>query len=209
MDKASRRQQLLKAARDVFANKGYHDAKVDDICAIAGVAKGTFYLYFPDKRSVFSELVDGLLLRLTNATITVAIDRDVEAQVKDNIRGVVAVLLEDPKLTQILMSYATGLDPAFVQKIESFYAGTKRFLQESLEVGQQLGIVAPGDTHLYAICTVGALKELLFENTSERSERSIEQIVDAIFAFLQHGYLRLDQPKAKPARVSTKRAKRS
>ena len=69
MDKAERRHELLRAARDVFATKGYHDAKIDDIVAAAKVAKGTFYLYFPDKRSVFSELVDGLFQRLGAAIL--------------------------------------------------------------------------------------------------------------------------------------------
>ena len=46
MDKAERRIELLRAARDVFATKGFHAAKVDDIVAAAKVAKGTFYLFF-------------------------------------------------------------------------------------------------------------------------------------------------------------------
>jgi AcrR family transcriptional regulator len=41
-----RRAQLVHAAREVFGAKGYHDATVDDITRAAGVAKGTFYLYF-------------------------------------------------------------------------------------------------------------------------------------------------------------------
>src|SRR3954462_557275 len=99
MDKTERRQVLLRAARDVFATKGYHDAKVDDIVALANVAKGTFYLYFPDKRSVFAELVDGLFKRLGEAILRVDTEADVESQVKHNIRAIVSVLLEDPALT--------------------------------------------------------------------------------------------------------------
>src|SRR5436190_22459456 len=123
MNKSERRQALLRAARDVFATKGYHDAKVDDIVALAKVAKGTFYLYFPDKRSVFSELVDLLFHRLGAAILRVDTQSDVEAQVKHNIRAIVAVLLDDPALTRILLSYAAGLDPGFMTKFRSFYDG--------------------------------------------------------------------------------------
>ncbi len=135
----------MRAARDVFATKGYHDAKVDDIVALAKVAKGTFYLYFPDKRSVFSELVDLLFQRLGAAILKVDPAADVDAQVKHNIRAIVAVLLDDPALTRILLSYAAGMDPAFVDKIRSFYDGVKALLSESLTEGQRLGIVAAGD----------------------------------------------------------------
>src|ERR1700690_3120055 len=161
MDKAERRHLLLRAARDVFATKGYHDAKVDDITALARVAKGTFYLYFPDKRSVFSELVDLLFHRLGAAILTVDTAAEVDAQVKHNIRAIVTVLLDDPALTKILLSYATGMDPAFVAKIRSFYDGVRAILAASLTEGQRLGIVGAGDPRLYATFTVGALKEPL------------------------------------------------
>ena len=64
MDKTERRQVLLHAARDVFATKGYHDAKVDDIVALARVAKGTFYNYFESRelivKAVGDHVIDGL-----------------------------------------------------------------------------------------------------------------------------------------------------
>jgi AcrR family transcriptional regulator len=199
MDKAERRQVLLRAARDVFATKGYHDAKVDDIVAAAKVAKGTFYLYFPDKRSVFSELVDVLFARLGAAILKVDTARDVDAQIKHNIRAIVAVLLDDPALTKILLSYAAGMDPAFVTKIQSFYDGVKALLAGSLEEGQRLGIVAEGDGVLFATFTVGALKELLAEDVAGAKPMAREEIVDALFRFLQAGYLRTRGAEAKPA----------
>jgi AcrR family transcriptional regulator len=190
MDKTERRQELLHAARDVFATKGFHDAKVDDIVAAAKVAKGTFYLYFHDKRSVFAELVDVFFMRLGTAILKVDTRGDVEAQIKHNIRAIVAVVLDDPALTHILLSYAVGLDAAFIDKIQSFYDGVKRLLEESLREGQALGIVAQGDTKLFAAFTIGALKELLAENTMRGSQRHREDIVTSLFDFLQAGYLR-------------------
>src|SRR5205823_4636584 len=44
-----RRSQLLAAARAVFGKKGYDSATVSEIVGRAGVAQGTFYLYFPGK----------------------------------------------------------------------------------------------------------------------------------------------------------------
>ena len=44
---------ILEAARKVFAEKGFHEAKVDDIAEAAGVAKGTVYLYYQSKRDLY------------------------------------------------------------------------------------------------------------------------------------------------------------
>src|SRR6476660_3654602 len=55
-----RRTQLLSSARTVFAKKGYDDATVSEIVGRAGVAQGTFYLYFPGKESLagaFAEIL--------------------------------------------------------------------------------------------------------------------------------------------------------
>ena len=209
MDKAERRHQLLGAARDVFATKGYHDAKIDDIVAAAKVAKGTFYLYFPDKRSVLSELVDALFARLGLAILKVDPAADVEAQIKHNIRAIIAVLLDEPATTQILMSYAAGLDPAFVGKIRSFYDGVKALCRESLNEGQRLGIVAPGDTALYATFTIGALKEILLERSAATEPMPREAIVTALFELLETGFLRIqrDPPAARADQATKRRTK--
>lgn len=202
MSKEVRRQQLLDAARTVFAEKGFHDAKVRDIAEKAGVAKGTVYLYFEDKRSILVELVDTLFVRIATAILRVDTDGDVAAQIKHNIRAILSVLVDDPHTLRILFTFASGVDPSVSGKIDAFYDGLKDLLTESLQDGQERGIVIAGDARLYAIFTLGALKELLVEATARpSSKRSREQIVDAMFELLQGGYLRIDtaEPTESPA----------
>jgi AcrR family transcriptional regulator len=208
MDKTERRLDILRAARRVFATKGYHDTKVDEIVAAARVAKGTFYLYFRDKRSIFIELVDAVFTRIGSAILRVDTGGDVAGQIQHNIRAILAVLLDDPETTQILMTHAAGLDPAFAAKIASFYAGVKALLAESLRDGQQLKIVAAGDPELYATFTIGALKELLFELTTSARPRSREQVVGELYALLERGYLRVQGP-GRAMRAAADRARKA
>ncbi len=192
MSKEERREELLAAARRVFAEKGFHEAKVGDIAASANVAKGTVYLYFPDKRSIFAELIDNLFLRLSAAILRVDTSGDVAAQIKHNIRAILSVLVDDPDTMRMLFAHAVGVDPAFSAKIDSFYDGLKTLLAESLEEGQELGIVVDGDARLYASFTLGALKEILVDMTTHpQGGRSREQIVEAVYDLLQRGYLRM------------------
>lgn len=63
--KDARPAELLAAALDCFAEKGFAATRMDDIARRAGVAKGTFYLYFPSKEAVFEALVrENILPRL-------------------------------------------------------------------------------------------------------------------------------------------------
>jgi len=61
------RRRLLDAAEQVFGAHGYHDASVVKLAEAAGVAGGTFYLYFDSKKAVFDELVRDLNRRVRHA----------------------------------------------------------------------------------------------------------------------------------------------
>jgi AcrR family transcriptional regulator len=206
MDKAERRQQILSHARDVFAKRGYTAAKIDDIVAAAGVARGTFYLYFEDKRAIFEEIVDRVFTRLGMTILRVDPNdpaRSVAAQIRENIRRIVSMLLEDRATTKIMLSDAMGIDAAFDRKLLSFYDEVSTLLEQSLRDGQALDVVAKGDPKLYAYLTVGAMKELLYQVVMREWETPAEEIVEQIYSFLRHGYLRVDaeadaSPKAKP-----------
>ena len=49
---------ILDAAAEVFADKGYHEASIDEIAARVGIAKGTVYLHFPSKEDLVAALVE-------------------------------------------------------------------------------------------------------------------------------------------------------
>ncbi|HAH08485.1 MAG TPA: TetR family transcriptional regulator [Alphaproteobacteria bacterium] len=66
--KEARPQELLDAALEVFVEKGFADARLDDIAKRAGVSKGTIYLYFESKQDVFEAMVR----RLAEARFEVA-----------------------------------------------------------------------------------------------------------------------------------------
>src|SRR5882757_683289 len=66
---AERRQAILDAALDEFAAAGFAAARLDDVAKRAGVAKGTIYLYFSDKESLFHELVRSMLSPLVGKLV--------------------------------------------------------------------------------------------------------------------------------------------
>ena len=61
------RRRILDAAEQVFGELGYHDASIVKLTEAAGVAQGTFYLYFDSKKAVFDELVRDLNRRVRHA----------------------------------------------------------------------------------------------------------------------------------------------
>src|SRR5215467_3830385 len=66
-DKEATRQRLLDAAEEVFAEKGYHGAVVEDIIRASDSSKGGFYFHFPNKQGIFLALIDALVPKLAAA----------------------------------------------------------------------------------------------------------------------------------------------
>jgi AcrR family transcriptional regulator len=63
----ARREAILAAALDEFSARGFEATRLDDVARRAGVAKGTIYLYFRDKESLFQELIRTMLTPLVGS----------------------------------------------------------------------------------------------------------------------------------------------
>ena len=82
-----RRAQLLRAARKVFRAKGYDGASVSEIVREAGVAQGTFYLYFPSKKDAAVSLREGLMETMAEAIATAVESR---TSLEDRLESLIA-----------------------------------------------------------------------------------------------------------------------
>ncbi len=190
--KEQRRQQILDCAREAFAEKGYQAVTVDDVVARAEIARGTFYLYFDDKRAVLDALVDEFLQRIASAIVGIDIAHAAESprqQLRSNIERIVRLALSEPAMLKIALHDATGLDPAFDAKIRSFYEALRKLLGESLEEGQQNGIVRAGDRTVMVSIGLGGLRELVLDAAAGTIDRSPEALVDELMRFLDYGLL--------------------
>ena len=59
------RRQILDAALKLFSHRGYGATSVQDLAEEAGVSKGNIYHHFPDKETIFRELLDQYFLLLS------------------------------------------------------------------------------------------------------------------------------------------------
>ncbi len=148
----------------VFAARGYHATGVADIIAQARIARGTFYLYFASKREVFETLLDEFLNllrdRVHRIDETVGLE-GIQVQLRDNVTRVLDAFAENPELSRIILNEAVGLDKGFDEKLSAFYQGLLDLIEQSLTLGQDLGIVRPLDTRVIAAAILGSVKEVV------------------------------------------------
>lgn len=91
-DPEHRRAELVAAAASLFAERGVSDTAVSDIVRAAGVAQGTFYLYFDSKDAVICAVVEALIERMV-AHIEEALD-DPDRRAVEKLEAMAAALIE-------------------------------------------------------------------------------------------------------------------
>lgn len=187
MAREQRRRHVLDCAKDVFAFRGYHSASVSDIIRAAGIARGTFYIYFKSKRDIFDRLLDEFFA-LIQANVKL-IDASASAetspieQLRRNVDGVVGVLFGNLALSKILLSEAVGLDPEFDQKLIEFYSKLLGMIERSLDTGKRLGVVRRCDPRIVARCILGTVKEAMYQQVMGSFNADRERFVEELLRF--------------------------
>lgn len=193
-NKTERRLQLIDAAMTAFGAKGYHGTQVADIVKEAGVARGTFYLYFDSKREIFDAVVETIYQRVQG--VIKPINKEdvskVPEEILGNIERATTLLVENPVLIKIFFSDAVGLDEDFDSKLREYYEIILGKIKGGLLHGQEMGIIREGDVDILALCLMGSLKELLYQYFLGTHRPPVKQIVEEVYRIVLHATLRPD-----------------
>jgi AcrR family transcriptional regulator len=140
-----RRAEILAAALELFAERGYHATGVADIASRLRMSHGTFYRYFASKRDILDHIVDGLVGRIaealaaSNGVGTATTLEGYREQVRRIAEALVAVVHEDPRIAQVLLFEATGIDEELtariLEQIDQLRSLTAAYLRHGVEAG--------------------------------------------------------------------------
>lgn len=159
-----RRAQILDAALEVFAERGYHATSVSDLVAAAGVARGTFYLYFESKEQVFLELLDALIAEFSASVRGVDTGPDAapfQEQLVRSVERILAAAKASEALARIVFHEAVGLDAAVDARLGQLEDALHLYLRASLDNGIALGWLRPHDTRVASILVYGAIRHAI------------------------------------------------
>jgi AcrR family transcriptional regulator len=178
----STRRRLLAAAESVFAELGYHEASIVRITEQAGVAQGTFYLYFGSKQQIFEEVVADLNHRVRQA-MTSASD-GAPSRMEAERRGFAAFFrftAEHPALYRVIRQ-AEFVSPAAMRgHYERIIAG----YVTRLEAGMADGEVAAMDPAVlaWALIAVGemtGMRWILWDDARAMPPAVFDQVMTVV-----------------------------
>lgn len=145
---ADRRTALINAAFEVFLEKGYHNAAMDDIAARAGISKPIVYQYFPGKRELYLGLLDDAV-----AEWVAGISEAVTAESDNRKRVIAAIKYYFDKVDDTDRSYRLifetdfTADPDVRARVEDVVSQAARIV--GVEISQQTNL-SSGEANILA-----------------------------------------------------------
>jgi len=186
----TKRERILRAAIDVFAQSGYFNAKVADIAKAAGVADGTIYLYFAGKEdlliTIFREHTRSYLESLERDLATISRPED---RIRVAIRHHLETLGRDRALavvSQVELRHSLKFMSLFSQQEVADYLN---MLRKIVEHGQSEGIFRRNlHPQLAAKAVFGVLDEMVTSWILSEKDYALadqaEQVADLILTGL-------------------------
>ncbi len=189
--KIDKKEQINDAAVKIIAQKGYHEATMQDIAHEAGLAVGTLYNYFNNKAdliiSIFHDKWEELQKGINETTQDIQDFQDLQ---RTRFKYIINFFNKNPDYIRILFAQVTNfivteqdLRERIVEIIDLFTADVVKHL----EMGRELGYYQfRGNAKTIASAILGIFHSFLVDSTIASKEIE-EEDVNTIFNFIQNG----------------------
>ncbi len=185
------RERALEAALDVFSQKGFHPATMDEIAERAGVGKGTLYRHFETKEKLFAELVRVRLEELEkNAVAAIDGNDDVLTMISKYIRVYFEFFDRNQRLYRLILQ--EGLDlgehspDQYLRKVMRAVPNLKRKVYE----GTQQGILKDVDFQTVFYGTMGFAHGVIQKWLARDCSYPLADELPGVLEVLFHGFVK-------------------
>jgi len=182
-----RRAALLEAARKVLAEKGVEAARVSEIVARAGVAQGTFYLYFTSKSSLVVALADQVYAEIRDEVSRAIADHErVTEQVSAGVEAAFRAVERNHDVFAIVHPRARGAEVR--QESERLFEPYYELVAATIRAGQARGEI-PADVapDLTARLVVDLIDSAAYACYILNEEAPVASYQTQVICFIQRG----------------------
>ncbi|RKY67599.1 MAG: hypothetical protein DRQ02_06825 [Candidatus Latescibacterota bacterium] len=165
-EKIAHRQQILEAAKRVFAKKGFHASTVDEIAREADFSKGTVYVHFANKEDLFFSLIrektDKLGERLEGI---IHGPDDVETKLRKFVKAYLTSFDQDREFFQIMAVERPRLTAETQDRLRvrlrGKYLKTLRLVDEMMQQGVKQGRLTQAEPRFLSITLLGIINSFI------------------------------------------------
>lgn len=167
----SKKDSIVTAAIEIFREKGIEKTKISDIVKLAGIAQGTFYLYFPSKLALMPAIAEVMVEKTLetvkemvqeNATFSIQIEQLIDAifLVTKDYNEIQALIYAGLASTEHLKEWETVYEPFYIW-VRELLSGAKEkgVIRTSIHVDQtakiMIGLIESAAEQIYLYDNAG------------------------------------------------------
>lgn len=192
--KQERRRQILAAAKDVFAEAGYHGASINAIIERAQIARGTFYLYFESKAAVFDSILDQAMAELRARIHRIEVDDPKapppQVQLRDQVFATFEYVVKDRALATLLLSAGHTPEAEASERLDQFFAEMRDLLRRALDTGTEIGLIRKCHSELAAAALLGMIRGVIEQIIRKDSQTTVDDVVSEVLMVALRGVLK-------------------
>lgn len=194
MNRQKREDQIMEAAMRVFSRRGYNKTNVSELVSQAGVARGTFYLYFRSKRDVMTRLIERFMTQILQSASKTGVSSYLPGEpLPDYFRKVssdlISCLAQNRRLAYLVLTQLNTLDREVQAKTQVYMDQLTRVVKTNIEAGIRQGLFRSLDAETAARCVIGAVKEWLLAWVAAGEEFELESRIVGMIDFLLAGLM--------------------
>jgi len=188
-----KQELILLAALEVVAEKGCHEASIDEIAERAGIAKGTIYLYFRSKDRLLAALFRRGIEKM-GATIKEKVESEPHpvAQVKALIREHATETYRHIGFVKVLMSQSdlVAFPRESRDELLAAYRDYFAFVKSVLQRGQAVGAFASFDAAIMARAIGGSINHAIFAVEDPTESPDLDTIIETLTKLILSGVVK-------------------
>lgn len=188
----NKEQTILEAAVKVFAQHGYHRAKISSIAEHAKVATGSIYLYYRDKETILLTIFDKLWTALTNELQIIVKRNDIDPTEKLDlvIDELFKVFIANPALATVFVNEQNHLIKDKRGNVGKHYDNFLDIAEEIIREGVRKGQFNPDiEIKLFRHFITGGIRNVLRQWAQQPQALSLNRICNNVKYFSKNGLL--------------------
>jgi AcrR family transcriptional regulator len=197
-DKSQRRDEIMTAAKKVFARKGFHATTIADIAKKAGLAYGSVYWYFDSKDELFHALmaVEEGALRNHVAAALAALgvraescgqEAPLRAFLQSSVRATLEFFESDKATVKLLLRDPYALGERFEKHLGGIYERFVDDIETVIVAAQERGEVVAAPPRMVAYTLAALVGQLAHRRLSTDDDVTAAQVADFVVALVLDG----------------------
>jgi AcrR family transcriptional regulator len=192
-EKEGRRNDILAAAKEVFAKSGYQATTIADIAKVAKLSYGSIYWYFDSKEALFHALMENeeqqLRDHVTNAIAQASTGHSELAPLQAAVKTTLEFFESDRAVVKLLFRDSYALGDRFEKHLFYIYEGFISDIEVMVKEAQKNGKIIEAPPRMVAFCVVSLVGQVAHRRLVTDDGLAADVVADFVVSFVLNGLL--------------------